>query len=258
MARPPLVPEALRNTPFRGTAAIAAGLVTAHQLRSVVWRRLFHDVYVHAGIPDTHLLHILAAQLIIPSNAIITGRSAATIWGVGLASAHDPVEVLSPRYVRPQPGLAIRRGTIDPAEITSVGGVPTPKPPHVAWEIARAYSAVDAIAWLDALAKVKRLDAADLVRHARRHFGEYGGRRAAATLALVDRRAESPPESRLRIHLHEAGFPAPKPQWNVYVDGKFMRVSISPGPSGNSRSSTTASGTPIPHNSAVTGHVSAS
>ena len=44
----------------------------------------------------------------------------------------------------------------------------------------------------------------------------------AATLELCDPRAESPPESRLRVHIVRAGLPVPTPQFQVFVDGEFL------------------------------------
>jgi hypothetical protein len=41
--------------PFRGTVAVAGGLVTARQLQGPYFRRLFHDVYVSASTTIDHL-----------------------------------------------------------------------------------------------------------------------------------------------------------------------------------------------------------
>jgi very-short-patch-repair endonuclease len=41
-------------------------------------------------------------------------------------------------------------------------------------------------------------------------------------LTLSDPRAESPPESRLRVEMLRAGLPAPVPQFDVLVDGFFI------------------------------------
>ena len=49
------------NSPFRGSDAIAAGLLSRHALESRAWRRLFRDVYMHADIELTHLVRCQAA-----------------------------------------------------------------------------------------------------------------------------------------------------------------------------------------------------
>jgi very-short-patch-repair endonuclease len=223
MGRLACVPEALRYGPFRGSTAIARGLLTAAQLRGPTWRRLFHDIYVHREVTDSHDLHVRAALLHLPQGSVVTGRSAAHLWGAGLADGGNPVEVATVQHVRPHERLVIRRTSIPDDEVTRLRGVRLTKPLHTAWEIARTTTAIDAIGWLDALARAKRLDTIDLISHARRHFGARGAQQAATTLALVDRRAESPPESRLRLHIRAAGLPVPHPQWNVYArDGAFV------------------------------------
>jgi hypothetical protein len=183
---------------------VAAGLVTPGQLRGPTWRRLFPDVYVRASVADRHEVRIRGAALDLPDGAVVSGRSAAHLWGTELASAVDPVEILTPRYRRPCAGLVIRRGSLMPDEI------------------ARTVPGSDAVGWIDALARRRRLTRDDLLRHAQRHWSEKGSRRAWTTLALCDPRAESPPESRLRFSIVRAGLPAPVPQLPILVRGRFI------------------------------------
>jgi very-short-patch-repair endonuclease len=49
-----------------------------------------------------------------------------------------------------------------------------------------------------------------------------GSLRAADALSLCDPRAESPPESALRVHIHQAGLTRPTPQYRVMADGEFV------------------------------------
>jgi hypothetical protein len=95
-------------------------------------------------------------------------------------------------------------------------------PTHTAWEIARSLSEAEAIAWIDALARRRRLTTADFHGESDRHRGEMGSRRAERTLGLVDARSESPPESRLRIAFAKARLPTPVPQFSVIVNGFFI------------------------------------
>jgi hypothetical protein len=84
---------------FRGTEALAAGIVTKEQLRGPGVRRLFRDVYLPAGMRFTHQMRCEGAALLAPPEAVLTGRSAATVLGVELARPTDPVEfVVDERY----------------------------------------------------------------------------------------------------------------------------------------------------------------
>jgi hypothetical protein len=158
----------------------------------------------------------------MPRDAVITGRSAAQLWGADLADTDDPVEITCPRRIRPTPGVALRQAPIASDEIVNRHGVIMTTPLHTAWEIARTSAAVDAIGWIDALARRRHLSVAQLGKEAARHIGEMGSRRAGSTLGQADPRAESPPESILRLAFHHAGFPVPVPQFSVIIKGFFV------------------------------------
>jgi hypothetical protein len=245
VSRPPCQPPSLMRDPFRGDAPVAAGLLTRSQLRGASWRRLYPCVYVAASLPITPSLRIRAAAIWMPADAVITGRSAAQLWGAELADGDDPVEISCPRRIRTTPGVAIRRAQIAGDEIVNRHGVALTMPLHAASEIARTSAAVDAIGWIDTLARRRRLSVADLRTEATRHVGEMGSRQAGSTLGQADPRGESPPESILRLAFHHAGFPVPVPQFSVIINGFFVAESTSPGRNGASPWSMTDSGTAI-------------
>jgi very-short-patch-repair endonuclease len=222
MPSEPARPSRLLGSPFRGSAAIAEGLLSRRQLQSSAWRRIFRDVYVSAGAPDDHILRIKGAALLLPADAAISGRSAALLWGARMGDVDAPVEVRAARRFGPVDGMTIRSGVLDLDEVTQRWGIPICTVLHTAWEIARDRPQLDAVAWIDALANARAITQRELGTHARRHFGEMGSVRAASTLALCDSRAESPPESHLRVHILRAGFPRPVPQFQVIVDGESI------------------------------------
>lgn len=222
MSRPPCRPPSLTHGPFRGDSAVAAGRITRSQLRGATWRRLYPCVYIAAGVPITASIRIRAAAMWMPGDAVISGRSAAQLWGAEIADTDDPVEITCPRRVRPTPGVAIRRAPVASDEINNLRGVRLTTPLHTAWEIARGSHAAEAIGWIDALARRQRLTVVELRKEAIRHVGEMGSRRASSTLAKADPRAESPPESTLRLAFHHAGFAVPVPQFSVIVNGFFI------------------------------------
>ncbi len=218
-ARATAIPR-LDYRPFRGTEAIAAGLVTRSQLRTAAYRRIFRDVYVNAVRPDTHELRARAVALILPAGAAVTGRSAALIWDVKSIDAdHDPVEVLAPARFGPVAGLRIRTGRLDAGDIAVRKGVAVTSILRTAWEIARSRPELDAVAWVDALARTRRVSTARLLAEAGRHPSERGATTALHVLALCDWRAESPPESHVRVHIRKPGLPRPIPQYVVESGG---------------------------------------
>ena len=104
----------LAHEAFRGSDAVRAGLVTRRQLRGSSWHRLFQDVYLHASVPITHEVRRRAATLLLPAG-VVTGTSAAVLWGVDLVGPDDDVELTLPpgsNMVRAA-GIRARRARLD-------------------------------------------------------------------------------------------------------------------------------------------------
>ena len=58
------------TSPFRGSRAIARGLVTAKQLRRARYVRLFPDVYADASLELTYVLRSRAAFLLVQGRGV--------------------------------------------------------------------------------------------------------------------------------------------------------------------------------------------
>ncbi|MGY1830609.1 endonuclease domain-containing protein [Geodermatophilus sp. SYSU D01180] len=210
----PAVPDHLRAGVFRGSSAVASGALTRRQLGGATWRRVLQDVYVHRDVPSTHELRARAAALLLPS-AVVTGRSAAVLWGLDLAGAGDDVEVtLRPgtHQVR-LAGVAARRAVIRPADVTRRLGLRVTTPEATALRLASVLPRDRAVAAVDQLVVSGRADLAGVRRLATDARGP-GCRRARAVAGLADGLAESPQETRLRLLLRGA-LPAPVAQYRV-------------------------------------------
>jgi hypothetical protein len=211
----------LCHGPFLGSTAIGAGVVTRGQLRSAAWR-LFTDVYADARLPVDHRLYIRGAALLLLPGGVIAGRSAAHLYGAELAGAGDPVTVAGPRSWRPAHGINVVRRQLSPEDVRLFAGLPVTAPLATGYELARSLPLTEAVEWLDALARVRSLHPVALRGYCDGHAGEPGWRTAARAINLCDPRAESPPESRVRLHLALAGLPAPVPQYPVLHRGEFV------------------------------------
>lgn len=213
--------------PFRGSEAVAAGALTAAQLRGPAVRRVFQDVYVPAGIPDTHELRCAGAALAVHPQAVITGRSAATLRGVALARTKDPIELVVPEDVRVfrRAGLDIRRTQPRGDESQPWGRIGLATPLRMGLDLLLDRSLPDAVADLDAVLRAGLVDRGELRRvlSARRDRGIV---RARCAEELADPRAESPPESRMRVWLVLDGL-RPQPQyWIEDSRGRLARADL--------------------------------
>ncbi len=222
MPRPFRRPAALRRAVFVGRDAIRDGLLTRRQLRNPAWRPIIRGVYADSDLHVDHGLKIRAATLAIPSDAVITGVSAAWMWGVRLATPNDPVDVVTRRRLGLAKRLRVRTSPVPDTDVQETGGVRVTTPLRTAWELALRLSLSEAVTYCDAMARLGRVDPTGLAGYILDRPGEHGCRIAGRVFSLVDSRSESPQESRLRVHMALADLPPPVPQYEIRLDGEFV------------------------------------
>ena len=210
---------------FRGSTAIAAGRLTAHNLRSSAWQRLYPDVYACASLPVTHELrtHAVTHALLVPG-AVASGRSRRCPVGRGAGRPGGCSGVHRAR-VGTAAG-AVAGVLLDAAGPPGGRGHRTPRCPdhhgdETALDLARIRPLDEAVVALDRflapglvfLSEV-RAAAADLTGRDCRHV-----RRVAH---LADGLAGSPQETRLRLLIHRSDLPRPVAQYTVRIDGRWV------------------------------------
>jgi very-short-patch-repair endonuclease len=161
--------------------------------------------------------------LLLPAGALVGGLSAAAWYGAPLAAATDPVTVLrrqETRWSGPR-GVRVHCTRWHPSEEALLDDVPLTTPLRTAWEVAALESVGTAVAVLDAMVRAGHLALPQLHELARERAGRWGVTRVRRAIPLVDPRAESAPESRVRVALQLAGL-APVPQHEVRVGGRFV------------------------------------
>lgn len=197
--------------PFRGAEAVALGWVTRGQLRGPGFLRLFPDIYVRAGVEITPRVRARAAYLLVERcGGVLAGYSAAELLGASCGPWHAPAEVLVPGHIRSRAGLLIRRG--DAADVVTAAGCRVTSARRTARDLARRLDLREAVVAVDALAFRHGFDPAEIVPGP-------AARRVAAVVALANRLAESPMETRLRLALHFGGLPAPHLQYRLVHGG---------------------------------------
>ncbi|KAA5832464.1 DUF559 domain-containing protein [Saccharopolyspora hirsuta] len=206
---------------FRRSEAIDAGF-TDWQLRSSAFRRVLHGVYTTCDTPLTHELKCAAAALTLPRGSVITGRSAATLRGVPLADFASPVEVLVPR----EDGMLRRSGlrctsarTFD-FEHSPWQGIGVAGFPRIAFDLLKQRSISHAVAYCDALLHAGAITTDEIAGF---FVGrkDHGITRARMRLEYLDGRAESVPESIMRVELVLRGL-QPTPQLEIFDGETFV------------------------------------
>lgn len=203
------------DRPFRGSAAVARGLVTPGALRGTRFVRLFPDVYVAAHVKVTFRVLSMAAFLLVePRGGVLTGYSAAEMVGSSCAPRGASAEVLVEGHMKSHLRLRVRRGRADGSDVGTALGCRLTSPVYTAWGLARRLELVEAVVAVDALA-FRRFEPSALLDRRMQEPGARGCRRLDRVVDLADARAESPMETRLRLLLVLAGLPRPEVQFVV-------------------------------------------
>jgi very-short-patch-repair endonuclease len=192
---------------FRVRDVLADGVLTAGALRSSAWRRLYRGVYADARLPDSVGLRIRGASLIVPPTSVFSGRAAAYLHGATeLADLRSPVEVTVPAGTSfgPVAGLRIRHSDLHSADVTTVARRRCTTEMATALGIAAVEPVLSSVPALDILLRRGLVNGRELGTAAGVLAGR-GSRRARQAVELADLRAESQPESTLRVVLALAG-----------------------------------------------------
>ena len=218
----PRRPPELHGRVFRGSRARELGLFTGNELRGPAWVPLFRGVHADARLEITHELRAVAAATALLPGAVVTGRSAAVLWGLPLAGPTDDVELTVPpdRGRSVAAGVRVRRAQLQPGETTRRRGVAVSTPEVTAVAVARAGPLEDAVVVLDQFVASGTADL-DRIRAVAGTATGRGCRQARAAVALADGLAGSPQETRLRLLLHRSGLPVPVAQ-HVVRDGRVF------------------------------------
>ncbi len=172
-------------------------------------------------------------MLAVPPDAVIAGPSAAYLLGAESAVRDtDLVHLLVARKHRfgPVHGLKVHTtGTLDAADVTHARGLPCTTASRTAWDVVLWQDLVRAVVTIDAMLHAD-LVSKDELRYRlerNRHERIRGWVRAERVFGLADGRAQSPPESEVRVRLVLHGLPPPVPQHPVRVrSGRLLHPDL--------------------------------
>lgn len=200
--------------PFLGSVARADGRVTAYGLRAR-GLRLFPDVYASAESPVAPAELVRAAVLWAPPDGLACGMAAALLHGERWYAAEvvgRQLDVYTTGTPRAPAGIRLRRlrQPLPPEQTIVLHGVRTTSAARTAIDVARWDADDDrAIAKIDAVCNRSRT-AVDTVRALAFDLrGAHGLQRVRRLLRSCDGRADSPPETRLRLLIGRSELPDP-------------------------------------------------
>ncbi len=192
--------------------------------------RPIKGVYVATQVPDSVSLRCACLRLVVPADAVVCDRHAGWIHGAEMVLAPgehlalDPIRVFLPaRRGRLRNDLADSgERTFRSDDIVEIDGLRVTTPIRTAWDLGRSRWPERSLSALDQMLRLNVFSHQELVAGVERFRGERWVTRLRAMAPLADGRAESPPESVLRLRWIEAGLPTPFPQYELWHSGEFL------------------------------------
>lgn len=201
-------------SPFLGSEALRDGLLTAHEL-ATKYRAVYRNVYLANEVKLTPLLRAQAAWLFAGPEAVLSGVSAAAVYGTKWLDAAAPAEVVRANRHSP-PGLRVHSYSLAPADICEVGQMRLTTVERTAFDLGRLLPHSEAVPILDALMNKTTLDPEAVWSLAEANRGIRGIACLRASLAAADGGAETPLETQTRLLLRRTAIPGLETQIPFY------------------------------------------
>ncbi|GJF08751.1 hypothetical protein NGTWS0302_29670 [Mycolicibacterium cyprinidarum] len=204
-----------------GTEAVAAGIVTRHELQRW-YRPLYRNVHAPKSRKLTLRDRAVGAWLWSSRKGVITGLAAAALHGSRWIDDGVDIELIH-TYPRSPRGIITRNERLADDEWEQLHGLAVTTPVRTAFDLGRFQP--DAVARMDALLRVRPYSPEDVTVLAKRYRGARGVARLKQALPRVDPGAQSPRETWWRILVTDCGFPAPTTQIPVCDQrGRLVRI----------------------------------
>lgn len=219
--------------PFTAKMALDSG-VTYRQLRELVHlgliRRLVKGVYLATEMGDSLDLRVAGLKLVVPKDAVVVDRHAGWLLGAEMMLAPgehlemQPLSVFLPAgrgRLRNDLAASGERTFLDD-DIVEVDGLLVTSALRTAWDVGRVRWPERAIAAIDQMHRLGHYDADEFLAGINRFRGQRYVTTLRAVGPLADGRAESPPESVLRMWSREVRGLDLVPQLEVRRGSRFL------------------------------------
>jgi very-short-patch-repair endonuclease len=205
VAHPPLM-EVLTRTQL--LTRVGSRFALDKALSDGLWRRVLRGPYVPGATVDDHTTRAEVLKVLLPADTWVADRCLLWLLGVDvLPPGAEVLEAVVPRgaVIPRRRGLSVRECLVPEGDRYLLGGVRVLRPARAITDLLRMLPPRESLVVADAVLRAalvtKEELAAELLSHARLR----GVRQAAGILEIANARAESPPESRVRYVLLEAG-----------------------------------------------------
>lgn len=193
-------------------------------------RRPVKGVYVASQVGDSLDLRCDALRLVVPADAVICDRHAGWLHGAEMVLAPNEHLDLAPVTAFLPAGRGrLRNGLVDsgerflrPEDVVEINGLRVTSALRTTWDLGRNRWPERSLASMDQMLRLGFFTKEELVAGVERFRGMRWVRVLRAVVVYVDGRAESPPESILRLRWIEVHLPVPVPQLEVWDGADFL------------------------------------
>lgn len=221
------------DRPFTTAEARSEAGLTYRDLKFLVEEGFLNHpikgVYAAAQLEDSTRLRVECLRLVVPGDAVVCDRHAGWLHGAEMALAPNEHVNVMPICVFLPPGRRLRNKLTDggermlrPSDITEIEGLQVTTPIRTTWDLGRTRWTDRSIAGMDQMLRLGLFSKEELVAGIDRFRGMRWVTVLRAVAPHTDGRAESPPESVLRLRWIETCLPVPVPQYEVWSDGDFL------------------------------------
>lgn len=216
--------------PFSSQDATEAGLGARWLRRMVeagVLTRPLRGVYLPVGVTDCLDVRLASLRLVLPSECVITDRTAGWLHGAPMTLAPNDHLIVPQVSAFHLPHHRLNNATTESGaraltnhDIVEIGGLPVTTPLRTACDLGRLLNRDSAFAALDALLRLGSFSHEALIAEVKRFKGFRGVRQLRAFAPLADPGSESFGESALRLRWYDACLAvAPETQIVVHRTG---------------------------------------
>ncbi len=221
------------DVPFTAAVARAQG-VPRHLLtrwcQQGLLRQPIRRVYVSSSLTDSPLVRAQCLILVIPDDCVVCDRHAGWLHGAEMVLAPNehlnamPISVFRPSgNGRLENGIALSgERNLTRADITEVLGLPVTTMLRTAWDLGRVRRREPALCAVDQMFRLPNFPVDAFLAGVERFRGMRWVTTLRTIAPLADGRAESPPESVLRLYWLDVGLPWPQPQLEIWRHGVFV------------------------------------
>ncbi|MCF6379428.1 hypothetical protein L2K70_17595 [Nocardioides KLBMP 9356] len=228
------------DRPFTAKESDSLGVGASLRRRLVqkgLLRPVLRGVFVASHLDDSLRLRVAATKLLVPEHAVAVDRTAAWVHGVDAlprSAIHTMpnLDIFSGAASRlRRPGVTSGIRDFSSADLTEIDGLRLTTQLRTTCDLGRLLWRFDALGAIDGFLR-QGLDHGLLLDEVERFKGYRGVIQLRALAPIGDPKAESPPESALRLHWYDADIGTPQTQVWVHDDNGRPKYRIDVGEPG--------------------------